>query len=356
MRILLSGGGTLGPVTPLLAIAEVLKDENTHFLFVGTKEGPEQDVVEAHGIKFQSMTAGKLRRYASILNIVDLARGVVGFIEAVKVVWKFKPDVCISAGGYNSVPLHIVAWFFGIPSWIHQQDLRVGLANRIMAPFARVISVALQANRKSFPQKKVVYLGNPVRKDIYRGDAKKAHRLFGLQAGLPTILVTGGGTGSARVNELTVQMLPHIEGKAQVIHITGKGKWGRFADDAKKVFKYYHPVEFLTEEMKDALAVCDIVIARGGFGTLTELAALGKPSIVIPLKGHQTENAMGLYELGAIEMADQDVIDGNYLGGKVREMLSIPEKTSGMVKKLGEHFKIAQNKEIIKVLEKTLNT
>ncbi|MCB9798219.1 UDP-N-acetylglucosamine--N-acetylmuramyl-(pentapeptide) pyrophosphoryl-undecaprenol N-acetylglucosamine transferase [Candidatus Nomurabacteria bacterium] len=354
MKIILSGGGTLGPVTPLIAFSQIIAEhqKDAEFLFVGTHNGPELDLVESVGIKFESISAGKLRRYFSILNIADIFRSIAGLFQAVKIIWRFKPDMCITAGGYNSVPLHIIAWFFGIPCWVHQQDVKIGLANRIMAPLAKVVTVALEANVLKFPKKKVIHLGNPVRKGIYDGNRDMALQAFGLDKQLPLVLVTGGGTGSAKINELIVQALPHLQGVCQILHLTGKGKWGKFVDNAQKVFPFYHPVEFLSGDMKHALAAADVIVARGGFGTLTEIAALQKPSIIVPLPGHQVSNVVNLYEQGAVEMLDQELSDGNQLGGKIREILTIPEKRMGMTQRLVKHFRIAQDEEVMQVVQR----
>ena len=170
MKILFSGGGTLGPVTPLLAIQEMIKKEHdAKFVWVGTKKGPEKALVQKEGIGFLSIYSGKLRRYLSFYNVIDIFKILIGFFQSLKIMWKEDPDLCISAGGYISVPVHWAAWLSGTSTWVHQQDVAIGLANRLMAPFAKIVTTALEENASGFSKKKTVWLGNPVRQEILRG-------------------------------------------------------------------------------------------------------------------------------------------------------------------------------------------
>ena len=182
MKIVFSGGGTLGPVTPLLGIYEVLKDNypTAKFLWVGTKSGPEGELVRKQGIYFVGLTTGKFRRYRSFLNIVDFFLAFFGFFASLVFLIRHRPSVCVSAGGFVSVPLHLAAWCLRIPTWIHQQDARVGLSNKLMAPLARLITTALEKNVRQFSKKKTVWLGNPVRADILTGDIIRSRERFSL--------------------------------------------------------------------------------------------------------------------------------------------------------------------------------
>jgi len=354
MKILFSGGGTLGPVTPLLSIADSIKKQtpDVEFLFVGTKQGPEKVIVLEKGIPFYSITSGKLRRYFSLLNILDFFRFWKGIIEAIKILWKEKPDLCISAGGYNSVPIHIVSWFFGIPTWIHQQDLRVGLSNRIMAPFAKCITVALEQNVKNFTKRKTILLGNPVREDVLNGKKSLAIKKFGLKKDMPVVFCMGGGTGSQRINDIILQALPHLQNHVQILHVTGKDRGEQTAKKASTIYKNYHPYPLFTSEMKDAYAVSDIIISRGGFGSLTEIAAVKKPAIIIPKAGHQVENVIFLAEKKAIILCNEDALDGNILSGRVKDLLTSPRKALTLVQNLQDNFRIADTHEIEMVVHK----
>src|SRR3989338_170672 len=241
MKILFSGGGTLGPVTPLLAIHETIKKTypNSHFLWVGTRRGPEQELVEQAGISFSTLSSGKFRRYISLWNIIDITRIFIGFFHALKLLWKEKPNFCVSAGGFVSVPIHWAAWWLGIPTWVHQQDMAIGLANKLMVPFARVITTSLKIHLDSFPKCKTVWLGNPVRSEIITGSREDALKLFKLDPKLPVIFATGGGTGSLRINQLIIEAIPNLKGICQVIHLSGKERPRELVERAVNSFSDY---------------------------------------------------------------------------------------------------------------------
>lgn len=324
--IIFSGGGTLGPVTPLLAIHETLLGVFEHGyepLWFGTRKGIERELVAEYGIPYTKLTAGKLRRYLSFWNIIDLTKLVIGFFQSVGLLLKYNPELCISAGGYVSVPLHWAAWFLGIPTWIHQQDVQVSLANRLMKIPARRITTVLEAQVALFPKEKTVWLGNPVREEIISGSQAKAAQLFNLTPGIPVVLVTGGGTGSQRLNHLIAEAVPALKGICQIVHLTGKERSQEMALHAQNIFgEYYHVQDFLTSEMKDVYAAATLVICRGGFGTLSELAALKKAAVVVPKPGHQEENVKFFADKGAIRFVDETRADGNYMARLIKELLS----------------------------------
>jgi len=354
MKVVFSGGGTLGPVTPLLAIYEIIKKAypDAKFLWVGTNRGPEKELVEQAGIKFTTLSSGKFRRYLSFWNVTDFFRIIIGFFQSLKLMWKENPDMCISAGGFISVPLHWAAWLFGVPAWIHNQDLYIGLANKLMSPFAKVITTALEKNLKDFSKKKTKWLGSPVRQDILQGSKKEALKLFKLNDLLPVVFATGGGTGSLRVNQLIVESVLHLKGHAQIIHLSGKERPQELVSRAVKLYDYYQAHQFFTEEMRHAYAVADIVISRGGFGTLTEIAALGKPAVIIPKPGHQVENVLLLEKAGAVIYVNEQTADGNYIAKVVKELLEDEVKRSQMSRALQKMLPVAKEKDVLDIIEK----
>lgn len=356
MKIIFSGGGTLGPVTPLLAIYDTIKEKypEARFLWVGTKFGPERELVEQKGIPFSTLSSGKFRRYISIWNIVDIFRVIIGFFQSIKIVWKEDPDICISAGGFISVPLHWTAWLFGVRTWIHQQDVRVGLANKLMAPFAKIITVVLEKNKNSFSKRKTYWLGNPVREEILNGSRKRAIKDFNLNPNLPLVFATGGGTGSLRINQLIVEAVYHLKGVCQIIHLSGKERPQELVDRAVKHFDYYQVHHFFLKEMKDAYAVADIIISRGGFGTLTEIAALGKPAIIIPKPGHQDENVRFLANSNSIILIDERTSDGHYLAKIIKDLLQNESKKEKLSIQLQKMLPIAPKQEVLRIVEKLL--
>lgn len=356
MKVVCSGGGTLGPVTPLLAITDTLKemDPATELVWIGTKKGPERGLIEARGIRFQTIASGKLRRYLSVWNITDIVRIVVGFVQSLVFLWRENPTICISAGGFISVPVHWAAWLLGIPTWIHQQDVRVGLANRLMAPTATRITTALEQSVSLFPKKKTIWLGNPVRKEIRAGSREHGIARFQLDPAVPVVFATGGGTGSMRVNQLIVQAVQHLETHAQVIHLTGKERPQELVNRAVKHFDYYQIHQFFTEEMPDAYAAADIVISRGGFGTITELAALGKCAILIPKPGHQVENVAFLKKAGAIVLVNEQTSDGNSLAGEIKALLADTQQRAEMGQRLQRLLPPAKDESIKVIVQQLL--
>jgi UDP-N-acetylglucosamine--N-acetylmuramyl-(pentapeptide) pyrophosphoryl-undecaprenol N-acetylglucosamine transferase len=356
MKIIFSGGGTLGPVTPLLAIKEIIAQEypDAKFVWVGTVHGPERELVEKAGIEFRTIASGKLRRYFSFLNFFDLFRFVIGFFQSLKFIWKQNPDVCISAGGFVSVPLHYAAALLGTPTWIHQQDVKVGLANRLMSSCARLITTATREEKSEFPARKTVWLGNPVRKDILRGEKEKAKKIFGLSGTLPVVFVTGGGTGSAMVNQMVVEALPHLEGVCEIIHLSGKERPHDLTERAAKHSKLYHTYEFFTDEMKHAYAGAHLIVSRGGFGSLTELAALQKAAIVIPKPGHQEENVAFLKHANAVVMLDERNDSGLALAKLIRELLAHPERLKELGITLHEVLPPASEELVLELFRKSM--
>jgi len=357
MKIILSGGGTLGPVTPLLAIAKIIKDKypQAELVWVGTKTGPEKTLVEKQGIKFFSVSSGKLRRYLSFWNFTDIFKLLAGFWQSLFLIWQERPSLCISAGGFVSVPLHFSAWLFGIPTWIHQQDVEVGLSNKLMAPMAKVITTSLQSSVNDFSKNKTQWLGNPVRPEILQGSKVEAEKKFNLKLNLPVVLAMGGGTGSLRVNQLIVESIQHLTGVCQIIHLSGLERPQQLSENAQKLFDFYQVHQFFTEEMKDVYATTDLIISRGGFGSLAEIAALGKPAIIIPKPGHQEENVKFLADAGAVIMVNENTADGNYLARVVKELLSDSIRKKQMSMTLQTMLPVAKSDDIIEIVGKLLN-
>jgi UDP-N-acetylglucosamine--N-acetylmuramyl-(pentapeptide) pyrophosphoryl-undecaprenol N-acetylglucosamine transferase len=354
MKIMFSGGGTLGPVTPLLSIAETCRSAypNTQFVWVGTKNGPEKTVIEVYKIIFYPIGAGKWRRYWSWHNISDLFRIVVAFFQSLLLLWHERPDILISAGGFVSVPLHFAGWLLGIPSWIHQQDIRVGLATRLMVPFAKKITVALKESIDQLPKRKTEWIGNPAR-DLNFPDRSSARRFFHLTESDPVIFALGGGTGSQSVNEMVLHSLSSLPKNYQVIHLTGKERSGEMAERAMNSFPNYHVFKFFTDEMKMAYAAADVVIARAGFGTLTELAMLSKTSVIIPMTGtHQEENATFLANHKAVVVLHQELDNGLKLAKVIQRLIELPDERAAFGIILHGVLPRAEPKKILDIIDK----
>jgi UDP-N-acetylglucosamine--N-acetylmuramyl-(pentapeptide) pyrophosphoryl-undecaprenol N-acetylglucosamine transferase len=359
-RLLLAGGGTMGSVTPLLAVALEFKKtvSDCQFLWLGTKNGPEKKLVEKYNIIFKSIPAGKLRRYFSFWNFIDPFFVVAGFLKSLWIIFKFKPHFILSAGGFVAVPVIWAGRLIGVPSLVHQQDVRPGLANKLTAPFAKIVTVVFPESLKYFP--KAIVVGNPVRQEIFSGQKERSFEFFNLEKDLPTILVLGGGTGALKLNRVVAKAAADLVNFCQVIHITG----GRLDEQSKlaveKVQKEsprYHLFEFLVEPLKDAYAVSDLVISRAGMGTLTELAVLGKPTILVPIpKTHQEANAWYFKKRNAVYILDQEKLTSADLVTAVKELINNKIERENLSRNIKEIIPIdaAQKmvKEILKVIQK----
>lgn len=355
MKVLLTGGGTGGSVTPLLAIVEEIKkkDKKTQFLFVGTKKGiPERVLAEAAGLPYQGIHCGKLRRYFDWRNFFDPILLWIGVIESIFIILNFRPNIVLSAGSFVSVPIAWAAWLLRIPILIHQQDIVPGLANLIMAPFAAKITVTFEKSIIDFPKRKTVLTGNPVRFEILNGNKSRAIKQFNLERDLPTLLVIGGGTGAQKINELIWQIIPELTKFCQIIHLTGKNKL-QITNQKSQITKRYHNYEFLTSEMADVYAISDLVISRAGMGVLTELMALAKPSILIPiLDSHQEKNAKFFGDAKAAYVLWQKYLTADLLLQKIRELILNKTELQRMSQNIGHLFEPQASQKIVAEIEK----
>ena len=271
-KIILVGGGTMGSVSPLLAIAEKHK---ANYLFIGTHNGPERKVIEYLNIDFKSIASGKLRRYWSLDNIKDFFKIILGFLQSIKIIHKYKPDIVLSSGSFVAVPVIIAAKILRVPSIIHQQDIVIGLANRIMSFFATKITVTFPEQIASFNYKKTIVTGNPVRSLKNNIEVK------------PLVVITGGGLGAREFNNFLKEFIPVLAEKYEVHHILGENNY-----DQKLNIPNYIPYKFIKTGMIELLANAEFIISRAGMSLITEVANLKKPLFLIPIpNSHQEKNA-----------------------------------------------------------------
>ncbi len=300
-HILLTGGGTLGPVTPLLAVAAEWRKRDPHvqFTWIGTRNGPEKVLVEAAKIPFVAFSAPKFDRTRWWTWLFVPFALLLSCVRSSKILMDVEPSLIMSAGAYVSVPFAWTGALLRIPTWIHQLDVTPGLANRLMAPVAKRISVTWEENVAQYRAKKVLVVGGIIRPFLRLGDAMTAYELFGLRKDMPTVLVIGGGTGASSMNEMFSMFGSELVRHANVLHITGRGK---MLAALETIGDGYVVREFVGEGMADLYAAADVVVCRAGMGTIAELVALGKPAIVLPLAGHQEANAKALEDRGAAEV------------------------------------------------------
>ena len=320
MRVLLAGGGSGGSATPVLAVAQALRqlEPSVELLYVGTRDGPEAALAAAQHIRFAGVHAGKLRRYWDVHNLSDPLLVLEGIGESYALVRKFRPQVAMAAGGFGAVPPMIAARVVGARTLIHQQDVQPGLANRVLVPFARRITVSLASSLAHFPRARTSVTGNPVRTEIFTADASVAYQRLELEPETPLIVATGGGTGALGLNTLVAAAAPHLIDRAQIVHLTGMGRGVLAQTHSTR----YRAIEFLVDEMPHLLAAATLVVSRAGMGTLTELATLHKAALVVPMPdSHQWANAQAFARLGAIEVADQRALTPQRLAQRLQSLL-----------------------------------
>ncbi len=360
MRILVSGGGTAGHITPILAVANALHslDKSIEILYVGTAGGMEAKIAEAAGLKFTSISAGKFRRYVGrswwgtvsdvstlFLNIRDAFRVVRGIWQSYGIIRQFRPNVVFVKGGYVGMPVGLAARLLRVPYVIHESDIDPGLTNRTLAKHAEAIATGFPVEKyKTLPKDKLVYTGSPIRQEVVKAHALEGRQHFDLDQKLPVILVIGGSQGAMRINDVVVDSLPELTRKYQIIHLTGDRDIERVRFEVKRLGlehpEHYHPYSFLLKELASAMAVADLVISRAGANTIAELAVLGKPTILIPHPnlsgGHQITNATTLARTGAVKVLPEDRLTYRSLTALVDQILGSPEEAAYLSKAIGE--------------------
>lgn len=298
-KIVLTGGGTAGHVTPNIALIPSLQKEGFEIYYIGSKQGIEKSLIEKQEIKYFEIDTGKFRRYLSIKNLSDPFRILNGLRQAVSILKKIKPDIVFSKGGFVSVPVVIAASFLKIPVVIHESDMTPGLANKICIPRATKICYSFPETLKYLPDKKSIFTDSPIREDLFLGDKKRAEKLCNFNNNKPIIMVFGGSSGSIILNNTIRFTLNDLLKNYNIIHLCGKNK----TDAAYNNINGYVQLDYAGNSMKDFFALSDIVISRAGANSICELKALAKPNILIPLskassRGDQILNALSYEKHG----------------------------------------------------------
>jgi UDP-N-acetylglucosamine--N-acetylmuramyl-(pentapeptide) pyrophosphoryl-undecaprenol N-acetylglucosamine transferase len=343
MRIVLTGGGTGGHLFPLIAVAAKIKEKNpeVEFLFIGPDGKMEKEIMGATGVRMKKIVAGKRRRYFSPLNFLDFFKTPIGVLQSLWHLLVFMPDAVFGKGGYGSFPVVLAAWAYRIPVLIHESDSRPGTANIVMSKFAKRVAIGYAEAEKYFPSGQAVLTGNPVRSDINQGNAENARQTFHLLSSKKVIFIEGGSQGAKNINDKILNILPELLRKYQLIHQTGEKNFDEVKRHAgelgtKAGYEGYHPVAFYGDEIKDILAVADLVISRAGAGSISEIAACGKASILIPLptsaNDHQRMNAYSIAKVGGCVVIEEGNLGENMLMDKIDEIM----EKEDLAKKLSE--------------------
>ena len=306
-KIVMTGGGTAGHVTPNIALFPSLKELGYEIHYIGSYTGIEKKLIEEYKIPYYGISSGKLRRYFDWKNFSDPFKVLKGYAQAIRLVKNIKPDVVFSKGGFVSVPVVLAAKHCKVPVIIHESDLTPGLANRLAIPSASKVCCNFPETMEYLPKEKAVLTGSPIRQELLQGDPDRALRLCHFTSQKPVLLTVGGSTGSQFMNTTLRGILPELLKDFQVIHICGKGNLDPSLNDTPGYVQF----EYVKADLKDMFALADLVISRAGANSICELLALRKPNILIPLsanasRGDQILNARSFENQGFSSVIEEE--------------------------------------------------
>ena len=306
-KIVLTGGGTAGHVTPNIALIPYLKEAGYEIHYIGSYDGIEKTLISDLDIPYYGISSGKLRRYLSLKNFTDPFRVLKGFSQAKRLMKEISPDIVFSKGGFVTVPVVKAAAKHHIPTILHESDMTPGLANKLCRKHAKKICCNFPETVELFPSGQAQLTGSPIRKELITGDKAAGLKLCGFNTEKPVLMVIGGSLGALHVNEAIRNILHDLLEKYQIIHVCGKGK----VDESFYSTTGYYQFEYVNEELKDLFAAADIVISRAGANVICELLAMKKPSLLIPLpasasRGDQILNARSFKKQGYSDVLEEE--------------------------------------------------
>ena len=323
-KIILTGGGTAGHVTPNIALLPALEASGYDIVYIGSKDGMEKGLIEACGIKYYGISTGKLRRSRelknNIKNAADMFRVVKGLGEASAIIRREKPDVIFSKGGFVSVPVAIGGYLNRVPVVAHESDITPGLANKLASPFASRVCCTFPEALKYVKGGKGVLTGTPIRSELFKGSRQAGLKMCGFDGSKPVVLVMGGSQGSLKVNACVRELLPQLAERFDIVHLCGKGNM-----DADISNPAYVQFEYISKELKDLFAAADMVISRAGSNSICELLALHKPMLLIPLskaasRGDQILNAASFKEHGFAAVLNEENLNADTLAKEINSL------------------------------------
>ena len=320
-KIVLTGGGPAGHVTPNIALIPFLKEAGYDISYIGSYNGIEKKLIEELNIPYYGISTGKFRRYFDIKNLTDPFRVLRGMSQARKLMKKLRPDVVFSKGGFVAVPVVRGAGKCHIPAIIHESDMTPGLANKLCAKYATKICCNFPETVSTLPDGKGILTGSPIRKELLSGDKVAGLKLCNFNTSKPVLMVIGGSLGALHVNEAIREILPELLRKYQVIHVCGKGK----VDPTFYSTTGYYQFEYVNAELKDLFAAADIVVSRAGANVICELLAMNKPNLLIPLpagasRGDQILNAASFKKQGYSEVLEEENLTNDTLLNAINDL------------------------------------
>jgi UDP-N-acetylglucosamine--N-acetylmuramyl-(pentapeptide) pyrophosphoryl-undecaprenol N-acetylglucosamine transferase len=350
MKILFTGGGTGGHIFPIIAVSreirKIYQEKNLQFFYIGPRDEFSQILLSQEGIKVKEIMAGKIRRYlgwkSGFKNFIDLfVRIPIGIFQSFIYVFYLAPDLIFSKGGYGSIPGVIAGFLLKTPIFLHESDVAPGISNRFLSRLASAIFVSFP-DTEYFKPSKMILVGNPIRREMLESPKEEAQEFFKLTGEKPIIFILGGSQGAQRINDEIFEILADLLKEFEIIHQVGQKNFKQLRAEAKVVVpkeleKYYHIFPFLKEEeLKKAYSVADLIIARAGSGTIFEIAAWSKPSILIPLpeaaQNHQVKNAYAFSQNGACLVLEEPNFTSHFFLEKLKYLFSSPEDLDKMAK------------------------
>ncbi|WMJ82156.1 undecaprenyldiphospho-muramoylpentapeptide beta-N-acetylglucosaminyltransferase [Clostridium sp. MB40-C1] len=321
LKIIMTGGGSAGHVTPNLALVPRLEELGYEIQYIGTKDGIERKIIEDEKIKYHIISSGKLRRYFDIKNFSDPFKVIKGVIEAKNIIKREKPTVVFSKGGFVSVPVVIGAYLNKVPVIVHESDMTPGLANKISAPFCTNVCVTFPESLKFIKGNKGVLTGTPIRKELLEGSKIKGKNICGFKDEKPILMIIGGSLGSKIINDAIREALNELLIRFNIIHICGKGN----LDEKLKNKKGYIQYEYVKEELPHLMASADVFISRAGANVIFELLALTKPNLLIPLsakasRGDQILNATSFEKSGYSMIIQEEELNKEIIISKIENL------------------------------------
>ncbi len=319
-KIILTGGGTAGHVTPNLALIPSLKERGYEIHYIGSYQGIEKKLIEEAGIPYDGISSGKLRRYFDLKNFSDPFRVIKGYTEALKLMKKYQPDVVFSKGGFVAVPVVLAAKHYRVPTIIHESDMTPGLANKLCIPSARKVCCNFPETLPYLPKEKAVLTGSPIRRELLQGNRLAGLQYARLSAEKPIILVIGGSLGAVAINQAVRSLLPRLLKEFQVIHICGKDHLDMSLNDTAGYTQY----EYVDAPLKDLFAAADLIVSRAGANSICEILALRKPNVLIPLSAHasrgdQILNARSFSQQGFSTLLEEENMNDDTLYAAIRD-------------------------------------
>ncbi len=352
-KIILTGGGTAGHVTPNIALLPRLREAGFDISYIGSYNGIEKQLLKEQNIPYYAISSGKLRRYFDIKNFSDPLKVLKGLAQSIRLMHRMKPDIVFSKGGFVSVPVILAAKLCHVPSIIHESDLTPGLANKLAIPNAVKVCCNFPETLKYLPEGKAVLTGSPIRSELLSGNKEHARKRCRFNSEKPVLFVVGGSSGSKFINDTIRGLLPELLKSYQVVHMCGKGN----IEESLNRTAGYKQYEYIGAELNDIFALADLVISRAGANSICELLALHKPNILIPLsanasRGDQLLNAHSFEKQGFSVVVEEEIITPDKLLHMIHETYNNRDRYISAMK---QSSMIDSIEKIVSLIEETAN-